>query len=444
LTSGPLAHGFGGAADLPIPGAYAIWGGGVALLVSFAVLVFAWREPRFRGTSSGRPLPSWLAHFIDSRPLRIGLVVVTLIFTAWVAMAAVFGSTALVNPVFGAVYVALWVGLVPTALLFGPVYRWCNPLRWIHRGLTTIAAIDRRHGLLCYPERLGYWPAAIGLLAFVSLELVDPNVSQSLSAIRYWFAVMAAVTILGAVAFGETWFARADPFEVYATTVARLSPLARRNDGVLVFRNPLENLDTTPAIPGLVGVVAVLFGSTAFDSFHEGSRWLNFSQSHTQHRNLVEFAGLLGFVLVVLVTFSLAAAATPTRRQAARSTMPRRLAHSIVPIVVGYVVAHYLTFFVSSGLQLLGQLADPFTRGWDPLPAADTIEQHKYDIFQHPTAIAVTKVVAVVVGHILGVVAAHDRAIRELPRRHAVAGQLPVLLLMVGYTITGLWLLFSS
>jgi hypothetical protein len=115
-----------------------------------------------------------------------------------------------------------------------------------------------------------------------------------------------------------------------------------------------------------------------------------------------------------------------------------------VPIVVGYVVAHYLTFFVANGLQLIAQLADPLTKGWNPLPFLDRIEEHKYDIFQYPTAIAVTKVVAVVIGHILGVTAAHDRAIRELPRRHALVGQLPVLSLMVAYTITGLWLLFSS
>jgi hypothetical protein len=444
LTGTPLAHGFGGASDLPIPGAYVIWGGGIALLVSFGVLAFAWREPRFAGDSSGRPLPQWLARFIDSPALRTGLVVVALLFAGWVTLAAMFGSTSLVNPVFGAVYVALWVGLVPTALLFGPVYRWCNPLRWIHRGLAKTAAIDRRRGLIRYPDRLGYWPAGLGLLAFVSLELVDPNVSQSLTAIRYWFAVMATITILGAVVFGDVWFARADPFEVYATQVARLSPLARRDDGVLVLRNPLENLDTTPAVPGLVGVAAVLFGSTAFDSFHEGSRWLNFSQSYTNHRDLVEFAGLFGFVLVVLVTFSLASMATAVLGHDDRRSMPRRLSHSIVPIVVGYVVAHYLTFFVSNGLQLIAQLTDPFTRGWDPVPYLDAIEQHKYDIFQHPTAIAVTKVVAVVIGHILGVIAAHDRAIRELPRRHALVGQLPVLLLMVAYTITGLWLLFSS
>ncbi len=69
---------------------------------------------------------------------------------------------------------------------------------------------------------------------------------------------------------------------------------------------------------------------------------------------------------------------------------------------------------------------------------------NKYAVYEHPTALAVVKVLAVVTGHVLGVISAHDRAVRLLPRRHAVAGQLPMLVLMVGYTLTGLWLLFYS
>jgi len=68
----------------------------------------------------------------------------------------------------------------------------------------------------------------------------------------------------------------------------------------------------------------------------------------------------------------------------------------------------------------------------------------KYAIYTYPTGLAVTKVIAVVTGHVLGVVAAHDRAVRLLPRRHALVGQLPMLILMVAYTLTGLFLLFSS
>ena len=51
---------------------------------------------------------------------------------------------------------------------------------------------------------------------------------------------------------------------------------------------------------------------------------------------------------------------------------------------------------------------------------------------------------AVVTGHVLGVMAAHDRAITLLPRRLQLTGQLPLLLVMVFYTVTGLYLLFGA
>ena len=448
-----LAHGVGGPSDLPIPVSYAFTGAAVALLVSFVVLAFAWRTSRFRGDESGRPAPARLAAFVDSPVTRAVVVTLALAFTAWVVMAAMFGENLLVNPTFGVVFVVVWVGLVPAALLFGRIYRLCNPLRWIHRGICAAAATDHRRGLQDYPTRLGYWPAAFFLFAFVWLELVDPSTSSDLSSVRLWFLVVGALLMVGAVVFGDTFFARADPFEVYSGLVARLSVWGRRTDGVLVVRNPLENLDGMTPRPGLVGVVAVLFGSTAFDSFKDSSRWLSFSARHTDHQVLLNSLGLLTFCLVVFVTFSLASWAmawlsggdqlldrdgTPVRW----GQLPNLMAHSVVPIVVGYIVAHYLSFFVSESIATVQQLGDPLSRGWTLTSFMDGV--NKYAIYNHPTGLAVTKVVAVVTGHVLGVIAAHDRAVRLLPRRHSLVGQLPMLVLMVGYTLTGLFLLFSS
>ncbi len=437
-----LAHGIGGPQDLPIPASYAFTGAALALLISFAVLGLAWRTPRFRGDASGRPLPRWLASFVDSAITRSVLVLLALAFTAWVTMAAVFGSETLINPTFGVVFALLWVGLVPAALLFGRIYRLCNPLRWIHRGIAAAAATDPRAGLRSYPDRWGYWPAAVFLFGFVCLELVDPNTSTSLSAVRLWFAVIAALLVAGAAVFGDTFFARADPFEVYSGLVARLSPFGRRTDGVLVVRNPLENLDGLRPRPGLVAVVAVLFGSTAFDSFKESARWVRFSFHFTGHVVLLNTVALLAFCAIVFVTFSLASVATGLIGGIDRRGLPDLMAHSVVPIVVGYIVAHYLSFFVATGLGALQLLGDPLSRGWTLTSFLDGVD--KFAIYQHPTALAVTKVVAVVTGHVLGIIAAHDRAVRLLPKRHVVLGQLPMLGLMVAYTLTGLFLLFSS
>ena len=122
--------------------------------------------------------------------------------------------------------------------------------------------------------------------------------------------------------------------------------------------------------------------------------------------------------------------------------LSNRFAHSVVPIIVGYVVAHYLSYFVEVGQQTVVQLSDPLARGQDLLGTSDL--RVSYWLSTHPTFLAVLKVLSVVTGHVLGVVAAHDRAIKLLPRRHQLTGQLPLLLVMVFYTVTGLYLLFGA
>jgi hypothetical protein len=336
----------------------------------------------------------------------------------------------------------LWVGLVPAAILFGPVYRLCNPLRWLHRGLCKVAGIDPAAGLVTYPPKLGVWPGAFFLLAFTWLELVSPTVSESLLSIRLWFMLVGALTLVGATICGDTWFENADPFEVYSSLVARLSPFGRRSDGRLVVRNPLENLDGLPPRHGLVAVVSVLFGSTAFDSFKESPRWLGWAQQYSAHSVLLDTATLVFFCLVVFGTFTLASVATGVLGRIERRSLPNLLAHSVVPIVVGYIVAHYLSFFVAEGIAFIQEVGDPLSRGWTLTDWAAGI--NKYTIYEHPTALAVTKVMSVITGHVLGVIAAHDRSVRLLPRTRALVGQLPMLVLMVCYTLLGLWLLFSS
>ena len=436
-----FAHGIGGAKDLPIPAAYAIAGAGAALAVSFIVLALAWRTPRFDAAHSGRPAPAWFARVVDGAAFAWTLRVLGLLFAGYVVWAAVAGPDLLVNPVFGVVYVLLWVGLVPASLLFGPFYRAVNPLRTVHLVFSRLTGGDPEQGLVTLPRWVGYWPAAFGLLAFVWLELVYPH-STYLSPVRLWFAVYVAVVVVGAAVFGSAWIERADPFEVYSTLVGHLSVFGRRADRTLVLRSPLGNLDGVRAEPGLVGVVAVLFGSTAFDSFKDSTAWLRFVQSSSVSATVLDLVALVGFCLVVGVTFAAATMATGVHEGTGRASLPNRFAHSVVPIVVGYVVAHYLSYFVEVGQQTLVQLSDPLNTGANYLGTANW--QVSYWLSSHPTTLAWVKVLAVVTGHVLGVIAAHDRAIKLLPRRHQLTGQLPLLMVMVFYTVTGLYLLFGA
>jgi hypothetical protein len=151
---------------------------------------------------------------------------------------------------------------------------------------------------------------------------------------------------------------------------------------------------------------------------------------------------LIGFSAGVALVLTVATMATGVRSDIPRRTLPNQFAHSVIPIIVGYIVAHYLTYFVEYGQQTLVQLSDPFSRGDDYLGTADL--QINYWLSIHPTFLAVSKVVAVALGHVVGVVAAHDRAIKLLPRRHQLTGQLPLLVAMVGFTVGGLYLLFAA
>jgi hypothetical protein len=435
-----LAHGIGGAKDLPISPELAIAGAVAALTVSFTVLAIAWRNPRYDARTSGRLAPPWLAAVVDSPAYRIACRVLGMVVFLWGALAAVLGRDVLTNPVFGMFYVWWWVGLVPASLLLGPVWKAISPVRTINAAFAKLSGSDPDRGVFEYPERLGYWPAAVGLFAFVWLELVYPH-STELGPVRLWAAVYVALMLLGGALFGSRFYERGDPFEVYSSLVAKLSIWGRR-DGRLVVRSPLANLDTTPVAPGLVGVTAVLFGSTAFDSFKDSNFWVRFTQDSDISSDVLDNLALLAFCAGVGLIFAVGTMTTGVGPGIRRAELPNRFAHSIVPIIVGYIFAHYLTYLVEYGQLTLTQASDPLGNGSNYLGTADLTVN--YWLSFHPTFLANTKVVAVVLGHVLGVVAAHDRAIRLLPKRHQLTGQLPLLFAMIAFTVGGLYLLFAA
>jgi hypothetical protein len=425
-----FAHGIGGSQDLPISLPFALAGAGAALAVSFIVLMLAWRTPRFHADTAGRPLPAGLARAVDGGVVSGVLRGLGLLFTLYVTWAATFGV----------VYVILWVGIVPSSLLFGPFYRAVNPVRTLHLLVSKVTGGDPGEGVLRLPSWVGLWPASLGLLAFVWLELVSPD-QAFLWTVRLWFAGYFAVVFVGAAIFGDRWIAAADPFEAYSTLVGHLSPWGRTADGTLVVRSPLQNLDGVPPMPGLLAVVAVLVGSTAYDSFQDSLPWVRFSQRLAVDDVLLGTLALVAFCVVVAGLFALASVAAPPTEGVRRSHLPRLYAHSLVPIVVGYMVAHYLSYFVEVGQQTVIYLSDPMVEGANLLGTADL--QVNYWLSLHPTFLATAKVVAIVSGHVLGVIASHDRAMRLLPLRHRLTGQLPMLMVMVFYTVSGLYLLLT-
>ncbi|MCV7260324.1 hypothetical protein [Mycobacterium shimoidei] len=446
-----LAHGLGGSSDLPVPYAFAMVGAAWALTFTFALVAFAWRRPRFDPQKPGRPLPAALTKLVDARATRWTAAGLALLFTAWVLLAGLAGPQDQSNALLGVFYVLLWVGLIALSVLFGPVWRVISPVRTTYLLLRRAIGAALSRPRLRYPESWGYRPAAVGLFAFVWMELASPN-PASLPLIKTWLLVYAVVLLGGAWLCGQRWLARVDPFGVYSMAVSRLSPF-RRNPvtGRIVVGNPLDHLPSLPVRPGVVAVLAVLLGSTAFDSYSSSPTWRGFADRLTRDfhgvpvtmsSSALNTLGLLAFISVVALTFSLAARATGGVDRDQRHALPGQMAHSLIPIVVGYIFAHYLSYLVERGQQAVFALADPLGRGWNLLGLAHT--HVAYVLSMHPSLLAAVKVTCVVTGHIVAVIAAHDKALRVLPSGHQLTGQLTMMLVMVGYTFTGLYLLFGG
>ena len=430
-------HGIASRRDLPLPFSFVMAGAVLALVISFAILIFAWRTPHLKRVG-GRDLPRVTA-VVDSSVVQLIARALVLATYAWAGLAMMAGQDLLTNPIFGFVFVRMWVGLVPISLLLGQFWRATNPLRTIHRGLSAIARVDPEQGLLSLPAGIGVWPAAIGLFAFGWLELVQPD-RTTLAVLRVWALAWLVILVLGAIVFWQRWIGAADPFEVYASTIAQMSIFRRVGDQLRLV-NPLAGLNAWRAPPGSTAVVAALLGSTAFDSFTNTSWWIQTVQNSALPTVLWGTAGLLTMIIIVFVTFSLGAAWMGRYGDRPAWEYPRLMVGSLLPIVLGYVVAHYATLLIVEGQRVAINFSDPLGRGWNTFGSAEMGVNSA--IFNHPTGIAVMQACAIVGGHVFGIICAHEKAVALLPPDRAVRGQLPLLLVMIGYTCAGLLLLFS-
>ena len=430
-----LAHGVGSRTDLPIPLGLALYGAGAAVLFSFAVLLLFWRAPRLGGPSSGRPLPTGVQRLVDSPRLRRPLQALALAAAVLVVAVALAGPRETGrNLAPWALYVTFWVGLVPASLLLGPVWRVANPLRLLHRGLRVLVPSAPGAGRL---PVVGLWPAAASLLVFVWLELVHPDRAEP-AVVAAFLLCYAAVQLWLALWFGEEWFARGDGFEVYSTLVARLSPWGRRDDGRLVLRSPLANASAAPREPGLAAVVVVLLGSTAFDGLSRTVVWQ--TGPGAANDTLSGTLGLLAMIALVGALYVVGSRLSGWSADQPGHVQPQRYAGTIVPIVLGYTVAHYLSLLALDGQRTWILASNPFgLAGVDLFGTyGNTVDLTAVG----PDAIALVQVGAVVAGHVLGVLLAHERALLSA-RRAPASAQLPLVVVMVLFTVGGLGLLFG-
>lgn len=448
-----LAHGVGQRADLPIPLWLFAWGAALVLIASFVALAVLWPRPvlanlRTRELFTAPRILEWLAG-------ALGVAIFAVI--VWAGFAGSQTTTANLAPTV--IFVLFWVGIPFASVLFGDVFAALSPWRAVGRavgwGATRISG-----GLpspVEYPERLGRWPAALGLLLFAWVELVwtgrESPESLAIVALAY-----AAVMLVGMSCFGvEKWVRNADAFGVAFGLFALLSPLDW-SEGRCRLRWPVVGTLKMPELAGAAAVVVVLIGTTTFDGFSQGGIWTGASglaQRLTDAFTGIgfgqEFAVQAGYTVGLLLVVGAVAgfyrvAVAGMARAGGGSPDVKRLslafAHTLVPIAFAYLVAHYFSLLAFQGQATSYLVSDPLGHGWDLFgTASSTID---YGIFS-ANAIWYVQVGALVVGHVAALALAHDRALSTWPDpKVAVRSQYWMLLVMVAFTCLGLWLLSAA
>ena len=447
-----LAHGIGGVRDLPIPESYFYASGLIVLVVTFVALGALWQRPLLERNQDGRPLPGALQAILLSRFLRVLLGAISVGLLVLVIATALFGtSLELLNfaPTF--VFVIFWVGLPLLSVVLGDVWRVLSPWRALaDAAVWTMERMGRVTRPLLEPtERLGRYPAALALFAFVTLELAHPRPSYprtlGVAVALYTYWALAGMAVFGR----DTWTRSGEGFAVAFSLLARIAPFAVR-DGKVVVRWPLTGLAGAEPVRGTLLFVAVLLGSTSFDGFSRSSTWQNvLADVRTElaeepvwvidlATTFVNIAGLVAFVAAVLLTYFGAVEGARRLVREPRSLVPDFVL-PLAPIAFAYLIAHYFSFFLIQGQFIYPLASDPFGKGWDLFGTVD------YAPNLAPVStntIWYVQVAALVAGHMAGLAVAHDRAVALFERRSdALRSQYPMLGLMVLYTVGGMWLL---
>jgi hypothetical protein len=441
-----FAHATERAFVLLLPTAYYIAGGTLAVAASFGLLLL-WPGA----------IGPWIAHArlklcLAPAVAETATSAISFLLLVMLVLAGFVGTRdPLANPLPLTVWTLWWVGLTIAQALFGNLWALLNP--WIapHRLLTRLTGGRR---LLAYPAWLGYWPATLGFLAFAWFELIDPAPDDPA---RLAKAVIAysVITLAGMRLFGEqAWLTKGECFSVFFAFVAQLSLLRLENDGRrrLLLACPGATFVKRDPLP-LSGVCFVLLtlAAVSFDGLSKTFWWLDLGGVNPLEfpgRTAVMARNSLGLVAMwaALAMAYGAGIALGLRLAGVRGKIDHALGVfvlSILPISVGYHFAHYLTTFLVNGQYALGAFADPFARGWDLLGMADRhITVSFLSNYDAVSIIWKIQVAGVVLGHIVAVSLAHAIAFAAFgSARAALTSQLPLAVLMIGYTLFGLWLL---
>ncbi len=335
-----LAHGLGDASALPLPLPLVLLATGGAVLGWNARLQSGRVDSAAQRAAESTQLPRWVTAVVDAPVTRAALRAFGLLAAALVLVLLATGpANPDANPATRLVLVVAWAGLIPLSFVAPGAWRAVSPLRGLSALLARATGDPGEEGVRPLPEGLGWWPAAAAALVFAIVE--GPLRGQP--TVLLVFLVSYGLVQLGASAvYGSGWYAHAEAFEVLAAIVGRLSPVDRDERGRLRLSSPRPRL-CRPVPPGTTAVVGVLIGAAIADFVTELPAWNRLLLGRAETRTALSIALLLAAIT----------AATAITSAAAR---PRALAPAVLPLVTGYLFAHYFAVLLIEGQVAFAQL----------------------------------------------------------------------------------------
>jgi hypothetical protein len=449
LPEGIFAHAFGQQYTLTIPVWIFLYGVALAVALSFIVigLLVGNKKVQFRSTPLSKnavigALTGRVAIFI-TRVIMLGLFLL-LIVSGYVG---VQDTSINIGPT--QFWIVFLLGYTYLTAIIGNSWSVISPLRVITEAWEKVSG-SKTEGLISYPKWLSYWPALLFYFLLIYNELLSGGqaaIPRNLSNLVLEYSVL---TMIGVLLFGrDTWFKYGEFLNVFFGLVGKVSPLYW-DKGQLRLRAPFIGLlgGQVESLSQLIFVIFML-ASTAYDGFRATSSWFQIDLGLYPYYQVLGPNGFqifstlslvlapLLFLTVYLLLVLGMKIVVPTKLSTWE--LAKKFGLSLVPIAIAYNIAHYFGLLLVQGQAIWALISDPFGLGWNIFGTAaffPNVGLIRADFIWY------AQVFFIVSGHIAAVYLAHIVATQVFPRyRQAVVSQLPMLVLMVSYTLTGLWIL---
>ncbi|HWO45377.1 MAG TPA: hypothetical protein VNO87_07285 [Methylomirabilota bacterium] len=452
--AGLFLHGFGQRYDLPASLALYLFAAGGVVVISFVLVVmFASDQVGAKAIAYPRRAAPILLRIAQTPWPRVVGGILGVLGLTTIIVTGLFGSNrAELNPAEYLTWIYFWAGTVILSGLVGNLWSLLNPWAALY---DTFGKVTRLSPAWKLPN-LGIWPAVVTYFAFACLELTSGMAN------RPWIVAVAAsaytlITLAGMVWFGrDDWLEHCEAFTVLFGIVGRFSPVeAERDDKgriTAVYIRPwgVGLLQPSPTGWDRVIFVILMLSSLAFDGIEATPAWQNFNITleplwlplGALGFFAVKTAGLVlltGAFLLIFIAFMELVIYFGNRRLDLKATVTA-FALTLVPIALVYNAAHNYSYVVVQSQGLIPLLNDPLAKGWHLVPALADYKP-SFALAQAST-VWFAQIVLIVVGHVIAVYLSHLKAGEKFrTAQRALLSQYPMLLLMVMYTMTSLWIL---